>query len=626
MKTILLSILLFLSFQFSSIAQDVLPFVENFTMTDYEGDNQVWSVAQGDDHAMYFANNHYFLRYNGVKWEQYYLPKKTIIRSVFADSNRVYCGSYTEFGFWERKNGVMKFQSLSKGKKLFLGYSDNEEIWKIFKFEGKIYFQSFNDLFIYDGISIEKVRLPFQISYCFVVDHQMYLASVREGIYLFSKGKFLKVKKWQAIEQNVVHAIDSYQNQIYIFTQKNGVFIDKGRELKPWENALNLALKQDIIITAKFISKNRLAIGTAFKGLFIVDMIAGNYQNINRNNTLKNNSVLSIGFDKEEDLWLGLDNGIAHVEVNSPYSIFSDNSGILGSVYAISSIKSGYLLGSNHGLFEFKDKKLTVLPQSQGQVWDILKSKDQWMIGHNDGTFIYENQNFTKVNEVNGGWKMLKSQFDTKLYQANYSGIVCYNDEKDLSQYQIIPNLIKPIKNIAQLKPRELWAVDNYKSLYQIKFKSDFSLDTIINITQKSNFKNDFEIKLFQFKDQLFFHIDNVWYQYNSLKSTLEKHDLFNQNFAEISEIIPVNDDNFLVLKDKLLYIIHYNQRKFVWELIPSKYYEGKIINHNIKVFQNGKKMLINLDDGFFTFNLKNSKIKDQDAKSKKHHRLQSTD
>lgn len=35
-----------------------------------------------------------------------------------------------------------------------------------------------------------------------------------------------------------------------------------------------------------------------------------------------NNSVLSIGFDTEDDLWLGLDNGIAHVEVNSPISFF----------------------------------------------------------------------------------------------------------------------------------------------------------------------------------------------------------------------------------------------------------------------------------------------------------------
>jgi ligand-binding sensor domain-containing protein len=43
--------------------------------------------------------------------------------------------------------------------------------------------------------------------------------------------------------------------------------------------------------------------------------------NIDRNNVLMNNSILSIGLDKENDLWLGLDNGIVHIEINSPISI-----------------------------------------------------------------------------------------------------------------------------------------------------------------------------------------------------------------------------------------------------------------------------------------------------------------
>ena len=37
--------------------------------------------------------------------------------------------------------------------------SDNEEIWKIVKFQGKIYFQSFNELFVYDGKNIEKIKM-----------------------------------------------------------------------------------------------------------------------------------------------------------------------------------------------------------------------------------------------------------------------------------------------------------------------------------------------------------------------------------------------------------------------------------------------------------------------------------
>ena len=74
------------------------------------------------------------------------------------------------------------------------------------------------------------------------------------------------------------------------------------------------------------------------------------------------------------------------------------------------------------------------------------------------------------------------------------------------------------------------------------------------------------------------------------------------------------HDENFIILKGKSLYVINRINDKFVWRLIPEKYYEGKIINHNTKVFQNGTTLLINLDDGFFTFHLKNSKLKDQNV------------
>jgi ligand-binding sensor domain-containing protein len=80
-----------------------------------------------------------------------------------------------------------------------------------------------------------------------------------------------------------------------------------------------------------------------------------------------NNSILSIGFDQENDLWLGLDNGIAHIEINSPIALFSDNSGVLGSVYSVAMTPGGYLLASNHGIFKYKDKNLSVFGGSQGQ-------------------------------------------------------------------------------------------------------------------------------------------------------------------------------------------------------------------------------------------------------------------
>ena len=304
MKSKLYILLLLLLFIKSSFAQELLPFVENFTKSNYNGDNQIWNATQANDNALYFANNNYFLRYNGVKWEKYMLPNKTIIRSVFADNDKIYCGSYNEFGYWKRINGKMNYFSISENKSLFNDSSDNEEIWKIFKFNQKIYFQSFNQLFVFENNTVKKIKLPFQISYCFVVENQIYLASVRDGVFLMKDKGFQKIKNWTGLENNIIHGIEKNNKKTYVFTQKNGVFIDDKGHFSAWNNPLNEVLKKEIIITAKFINDNKLAIGTAFRGLYIVDIQNNSFSNISRNNTLKNNSVLSICLDKEKDLWL----------------------------------------------------------------------------------------------------------------------------------------------------------------------------------------------------------------------------------------------------------------------------------------------------------------------------------
>lgn len=602
-------LLLLLNFYATVSSQELLPFVENFTKSEYNGDNQVWNVVQGSDNAMYFANHHYFLRYNGVKWEKYSLPNKTIIRSVFVDGDRVYSGSYKEFGYWKRIEGKMQYFSVSKNKNLFLGNADNEEIWKIFRHKDKLYFQSFNEIYVYNGKSVEKIKFPELISYCYVVNNKIYVAAVKSGIYTLEGNKIYKVKNWPQLENNIIHGMEKRNGQLYVFTKNNGIYTGNESSLSPWASSINNLIKGEVIVTAKFLNDTLLAVGTGLKGLYIINVKDNTYKNINRKNSIKNNAVLSLNLDKENDLWLGLDNGISHIEVNSPVNIFSDNSGILGSVYSLSVIQdNGYLFVTNHGIFTYKDKILNAIPDSQGQVWDIYKNGNEFIIGHNDGTFVYNGTGLKWVNPVNGGWKFLRSDFDNVYYQANYSGIAIYKDINDLTKWTILDSITKPVRNIAQNKQGELWAADNYRSLYRITYDKNFNVNRVENISRSNNITSDFGVKIFNFRNEILFLINNSWYIYNSILGKLEKDKIFNANFGNISDIIPVDDDRFLVLKDGLLYLITQYKGDFTWKLLPEKYYQGRLIMENTRVYKDGKQLLINLDDGFIAFDANRNK------------------
>lgn len=604
MKSILLKLLFFFFIATQIQAQELLPFVENYNKSDYQGDNQIWNVVQGKDDAMYFANNHYLLRYDGVIWEKYALPNKTIIRSIMIEGDKIYSGSYKEFGYWYREDGKMHYVSITKNLRLF-DEKDNEEIWKIFRFKDSIYFQSFNDVFIYDGKHIQKIKFPFLISYCFVVNDNVYVASVEKGLFRMDGSKITNPKGWNVLKNTVVHAIEKYQNKTYIFTQKKGIFIVEKEGLRPWNNPLNETLKAATINVAKFIKDNKLVVGSGNRGVFIYDFNTDTYKNIDRNNVLMNNSILSIGLDKENDLWLGLDNGIAHVEVNSPISFFYDNSGILGSVYSVAAIDKGYLIASNHGIFEFVSGKFKMLPNTQGQAWNISKIGNKYIIGHNDGTFCYENGSLSKINNINGGWNLSKSSINNTFFQSTYSGVLVYDDMSKLTQSRVIKDLSKPIKYVAQNKKNEIWAADNYRGLYRVVYDDNFKTKKVENITQQSKIKNDFGVKIFEFRNEILFLINNLWYTYNSISNILEENDQFNSNFKNITDVVSIDEDHFVVLQDGILYHIYAKGNTFVWNIIQEKYYKGTLINDNLRIFKTQNHYLLNLDDGFISLQLK---------------------
>lgn len=612
LKTKRLPLLFFFFICMPIFAQDLLPFVENFSKSNYQGDNQIWNLAQGNDDAMYFANNYYLLRYDGVKWEKNSLPNKTIIRSILVDKDRIYSGSYKEFGYWFRKEGKMQYVSLSKGNKVF-DDKNNEEIWKIFKFKNQIYFQSFNGLFLYDGKKIKQIKFPFLASYCFVVEDQLLIASVEQGVYRLKGGNIEKVSEWAVLENNVIHAIEKYDGKIYFFTKKNGVYVLENGSINPWKNPLNAVLKSANINVAEFLKNNKLVVGTASKGVFIFDLKDGSYSNISRNNVLMNNSVLSISHDKENDLWLGLDNGIAHIEVNSPTAIFYDSSGVLGSVYSVATIPAGYLMASNHGLYKFVDKKLSLIPNSEGQAWNISKINNQFLIGHNEGTFIYKNDSFDKWSTINGGWNMTKSGINNSYIQSTYSGIVIYTDVHDLSKHIVVKGLLKPIKYAAQNRKNEIWAADNNRGLYRILYNDNYETLSVDNVTQLSKINNDFGVKIVEFRNEVLFLVHDTWYTYNSITNKLVENDLFNANFKNVSDIVTIDENHFMVLKEGLLYHIFAKENKFIWNIVQEKYYKGKIINDNLKVSKSDDNYLLNLDDGFIKLQLKyNSKSNPQ--------------
>ena len=82
---------------------------------------------------------------------------------------------------------------------------------------------------------------------------------------------------------------------------------------------------------------------------------------------------------------------------------------------------------------------------------------------------------------------------------------------------------------------------------------------------------------------------------------------MFNDNFKNISDVVAIDENHFMVLQDGILYHIYASGNKFVWNIIQEKYYKGKLINDNLRIFKTQNHYLLNLDDGFISLQLKYS-------------------
>ncbi len=604
-RHIIFSLMFFILFFISGKAQQqLIPYVKSYSKLDYNGEALVWGVTQTNNKLMYFANNKFLLQFDGHRWQKFTLPKKTIIRSVYAKGNKIYSGSLREFGYWEEKNDSLVYTSISQKFKSF-DSDENDEVWKILEYDGKLVFQTFFSLFIYDGNSIKKYKTPTQISYAFNVGNNLYAASVFSGIYVFDGNKFVIDKRFDALKGKVIHSILPYKNQILVFTLKDGVFVLKDNALEVWENELNQTFKTEMVSSAEDISDDVIAVGTSGNGMYLVNFQTGSLTNYHKiNGSLFNNTVLSIFKDSESNLWLGLDNGISFIQNDSNANIFQDYTGKLGSVNSVLKSGDGFLLGTNRGLFRFENKEITLIPGTSGPIWSIAKMGDQIFLGHNTETLLVENGVASKLNELSGGFKF-RQLSPSKFIQSNYTGLYLYELQSGKWNYKkIAPQLTAPVNNFF-IKENEIWAADAYKGLYKIDLQSD-SYEEI----KSEKGEEIYNGKIVEINHQIYFLSNQTWYEYDSWTKHLKLSEKLNEILPGIDNVAGLDDNILLVQSSETLSLVKIENQKIEWKNIPDKYYRGKIVNDWISPFLEDGYLYLNLDNGFLKYKVDFDSVK----------------
>lgn len=601
-------------------SQEFPPIVK-YSSSVYGAGNQSWMISQDDQNYLYFANNDGLLEYNGTTWQLYPAPNETIIRSVKVIGTKIYTGCYMNFGYWTRQtNGKLKYTSLSdtiKNKIL-----DDEQFWNILKYDQWILFQSLNRIYIYDTKTGKfKIIAPKNgVIKSFAPKNAIYFQTIKEGLFEIESGKAKLVSDHPILKKFTIVNIFTTDDGLLIQTQLDGIYKLVGNTLTRFVTDVDTELKSSFVYSSQFLQDGSFALGTVSNGIFVLSNNGKLKYHISQRKGLSNNTALSLFEDKDQNLWAGLDNGINCININSPVHSFTDDSGVLGTVYASATFNGMLYVGTNQGLFckpNQSNKEFKFINGTKGQVWSLFVYDNTLFCGHDSGTFIITNDSARSIFAASGTWKFEPiPKNKNQLLQGNYYGISVL--EKINNQW-VFKNKIEGFDYSSRYfeltNNFDVYVSHEYKGIFRLKLDKSL-LKTGGFYTYKSPQKGK-NASLTKFINQIYYAYKGGIFKLNPNTKLFEKDNLLSSIFEKdeyTSGKLIVDNSNKIWLFSKN-YIHYFSASKLSNQLkqnvipIPSSLTNSMLGFENIT--QISKSIyLIGTTDGYYTLNIEDLSFK----------------
>ena len=573
-------------------------------------------ISQDDEQHVYFANNEGLLEFNGAKWLLYPSPNETIIRSVKHIDKRIYTGCYMEFGYWERQNnGILKYFSLSKQIKNKL--LDDEQIWNIIDFDQWVIFQSLNQIFLYDTKtnSFKIITPKSSINKAFKANNSIYFQTYGEGLFEIENGIGKLVSNDPVILKNKIVNIFSKDSEgLLLQTQFNGFFKLSNALISKWDIEANSELLGSSIYSSQMLSDGSFALGTVSNGIFILSKEGKTIYHITQNKGLSNNTALSIFEDFDKNIWVGLDNGINCINFKSAVRSYSDDTGILGTVYTSILHDGNLYIGTNQGLF-YKNyasgEDFKFINGTKGQVWTLFSHNNTLFCGHDSGTFIIKNNSASHLFTNSGTWKFEEVPGrENLLLQGNYYGIsVLENKNGTWSFRNKITGFDYSSKYFEITNSFEVYVSHEYKGVF--RFQLDQNLKGTTHFETYKYPKKGKNSSLTKFNNEIYYSYKEGIFKLNSKTKKFEKEIALSNVFEKDSYTsgkLTVDNSNRLWFFTRN-YINYFSFGKLSSQLkhnivpIPSSLTNSMLGYENITQLTNSL-YLVGTTDGYYTINL----------------------
>ncbi|MCF8378947.1 MAG: hypothetical protein K9H49_05170 [Bacteroidales bacterium] len=608
------------------------PFVTNYSYSEYKAEKQNWDITIGRNGLIYFANGP-LLEAGTNYWNRYYLPGGNRLRSVCSlDDNSIMVGGNVEIGVFKPGElpGTLKYKSLMD--RLDSSFHSFGTVWQIFPDSNYILIRAGRALFKYEKDTITPIIFGRIVDYAKVVNNTIIVRIVNEGLGYLNNGNFELFPFGQDFSLTKVVSVEAIgENDYLIFTDDKGVFITDKKTIQPYSILNDKNLIESQIFRVIFLQNKYFVIGTVKDGLFIYDLKGKLIQHLNRENGLQNNTVISLQADSSNNLWLGLDNGISYVELNSCISNLNSENDI-GTGYVSKYLNGKLYFGTNQGLFYTEwdsanpdknvNKTIYSVKNTSGQVWSLFSQGDILYCGHHKGLLRIDNNSGVLVNEVDGCWQIdsllcAPGYFLESTYRGYY--LLKLNKKGSLISSKKL-DYIPLNKSIYFLEDRNgfIWIKTFKNEIFRFTIDpNSLNVKELVEMTSYKGLPSFSRVNIVGNKNLVYISISDGIYSFNYAKDLFENNAFYDQIIGKGEVCREFFEDNYSrtwYVNNKEIGYFSMNHGKAEKVNLPFNRIVSIYKNSNARITVIDKEdVLFGVDQGFFHYKCLCNNISEKD-------------
>lgn len=551
------------------------PTVTNYTSRQFDASNQNWACGQDGDGIMYFGNNDGLLVFDGARWKCYPVPGHYIVRSVTVDGNRVYTGSYQQFGYFSRDDfGEMRYTSISDS--IDPALFNDDEIWKIERAGDYLIFQSFRSLFVYDGRHIE-VCANVRPLFIYNVSGHIYAQLIDGDFAEFdpeTRRLTTLIERKLVGDDDIVGACDYEPGLVLLATESNGLFIydtatDKLRPFATdYDDGIRHAQVNRMIVTPK----RDIIIGTIQGGIYAMNQSGRPLWHYCLENGLNNNSVLGLLYDNFGNIWSALDYGISLIHTSLPFLILEPDhtDPYIGMTYAVSRFGDKIYMATNQGLYTYsiESGKISEVPRVKAQTWHVSKIDDQLFVGCNTSVDVLSSSGTEHYNS--NATDIVKARLRNRdvLLESSYYLIYVYTRGEDGLWHRdhALKDFAEPVRQIETDYDGSVWCAHLASGVMRLELSDDLTRVKDTKHFKSTNSNNSNMAFVMKIRGRVAVSDGDKLYIYDTDSCKLKPYESFNRDLPMIKGILSTEsvDDNLFWVTSKTQYnLISYEDGRF---------------------------------------------------------------